>query len=193
MIKSNTDNLTENAYIGKRIRVRRKELDISIRELGRRTELTASFLSQIELGQANASINSLRRIAVELDVTMMYFFKEDPIPNPVIRADKRPKITFANPNVIYELLTPERTQKIEVLLGRLSPCEKDINIARKLEISTEEFIIVLSGALSIGLERGNYKLNPGDSIYFIGEELISISCSSEEETTWISCMTPPGF
>lgn len=193
MIKNNKDNLSENAYIGKRIRARRNEVGISIRELGRRTDLTASFLSQIELGQANASVNSLRRIAVELGVNMMYFFKEAPIPNPVIRADKRPTITFVDPDVTYELLTPERTHKLEVLLGRLNPCEKDINIARKLEISTEELIIVLSGVLNIGLEGGDYELNPGDSIYFKGEDLISISCSSEEETTWISCMTPPGF
>lgn len=193
MIKNNKDNLSENAYIGKRIRARRNEVGISIRELGRRTDLTASFLSQIELGQANASVNSLRRIAVELGVNMMYFFKEAPIPNPVIRADKRPTITFVDPDVTYELLTPERTHKLEVLLGRTNPCVKDINIARKLEISTEELIIVLSGVLNIGLEGGDYELNPGDSIYFKGEDLISISCSSEEETTWISCMTPPGF
>ena len=125
---------------------------------------------------------------------MVYFFKEAPILNPVTRADRRPKISFVDPDVTYELLTPDRAHKLEVLYGRLSPREKSRNIARKLDKATEELIFVLSGVLHVGLVGGDYELNPGDSIYFIGEDLNSLSCGSEdEEVTWISCITPPAF
>lgn len=183
--------MTKEADIGQRIRDRRQELGLSIRELGRRTDLTASFLSQVELGQANTSINSLRKIADALEVSMLFFFVESNDPDPVVRAGERPKITFSDLPVTYELLTPDRSRKLEIFLGRL-PAETG-NIARMLNAQTEECIYVLSGQLAVGLLSGDYLLNPGDSIYFYGEELQTISCGSDEEVRWISCMTPPAF
>ncbi|MEA1977178.1 MAG: XRE family transcriptional regulator [Chloroflexota bacterium] len=183
--------MTEEAYIGQRIRARRTEVGISIRELGRRTDLTASFLSQVELGQTNISISSLRRISEALEVSMLYFFTEVPDPNPVVRADNRPKISFTDPHVSYELLTPDRARKLEMLCGKLRPGSG--NVARRLSISTEECIVVLSGTLEVGLESGEFVLNPGDSIYFNGDDLRKLACGSEEDVNWVSCITPPAF
>ena len=56
---------------------RRETLGVSLRELARRTDLTAAFLSQVERGQANPSIGSLRRIAEALDEKVYYFLSED--------------------------------------------------------------------------------------------------------------------
>ncbi len=183
--------MTEEVNIGQRIRDRRQEMGLSVRELGRRTELTASFLSQVELGQANTSISSLRKIADALEVSMLFFFMQPNDPNPVIRAGERPKITFSDLPVTYELLTPDRSRKLEIFSAHLPP--NSGNIARMLNAQTEECIYVLSGQLVVGLLSGEYLLNPGDSIYFRGEELQAISCGSDEEVRWISCITPPAF
>lgn len=183
--------MSEDAYIGQRIRDRRQELGLSIRELGRRTDLTASFLSQVELGQANTSISSLRKIADALEVSMLFFFAESTHPDPVVRAGERPHIKFKDLPVTYELLTPDRSRKLELFIGHLAP--NSGNIARKLSAQTEECIFVISGELTVGLISGVYMLNPGDSIYFYGEELESLSCESAEEVCWISCITPPAF
>jgi transcriptional regulator with XRE-family HTH domain len=183
--------MPEEAYIGHKIRERRLDLGLSIRELGRRTDLTASFLSQVELGQANTSINSLRKIADALEVPMLFFFTESMHPDPVIRAAERPQITFSDLPVTYELLTPDRSRKMELFCGKLGP--NTGNIARRLNAQTEECIFVLSGQLAVGLLSGEYLLDPGDSIYFYGDELESLSCGSDEEVRWISCITPPAF
>ena len=52
---------------------RRNELNLSLRALAAKTELSAAFLSQIECGKSNPSLNSLQRIAEALHVSLTYF------------------------------------------------------------------------------------------------------------------------
>jgi hypothetical protein len=187
-------------------------VNLTIRELGRRSGLSASFISQVERGKANLSLESLRQIAECLDISMMYFLSENEIARslsveqqpcedadevldvyqPVVRAGCRPKLIFPTSGVSYELLTNDLNRKLEPILGRLSPGTG--NVARRLRKPTEEFIFVLSGSLLIGLDETDYVLKPGDSIYFEGEALQKIACASQsEDVVWISVITPPVF
>jgi transcriptional regulator with XRE-family HTH domain len=197
--------------IGLDVKRRREELDLSIRELARRTGLSASFISQLEHGKTQASLESLRLIAEELGVNMGFFFSDtDPLTNlaaaeeqhcndpaptsytPVVHAGCRPKLYFPDSGVTYELLINELNREMEAILGRISPGTG--NVARQLRQPTEEFIFVISGKMRLVLEEQEYILSPGDSIYFEGESLREISCASEDEdTTWISVITPPAF
>jgi transcriptional regulator with XRE-family HTH domain len=192
--------------IGRLVKQRRLELDMTIRELGRRTGLSASFISQLEREKVNVSLLSLRLIAENLNVSIMYFFSEgqaeslpsdrpehDPVKyDPVVRAESRPKMIFPDSGVSYQVLTRDLSRKMEAFSGRLAPGTE--NVARRLHIPTEEFIIVLSGALLVGLQRGEYILNPGDTIYFYGSDLVQLSCASEDEdAVWVSVITPPAF
>ena len=52
---------------------RRNELNLSLRALAEKTDLSAAFLSQIECGKSNPSLNSLQRIAEALQVSLSYF------------------------------------------------------------------------------------------------------------------------
>ncbi len=204
--------VSSDTNIGARIKKRRKQLELSLRELAKRADLTASFLSQVERGKANASIDSLRRIAEALEVSMLYFLAENPkmraaaTPSdistvedtpevrkydPVVRADARPKLILSHSGVTYELLTPDLANKMEVICGRLSPGAN--NVARPLREPTEEWIYVLSGALLIELNDDTHILNPGDAIYFEGRALQRLTCASDKEVVWISVITPPVF
>ncbi len=180
--------------IGVLIKNRRHQLGFSLRELARITGLTASFLSQVECGRANTSINSLRNIAEALSVPMLYFLAERAEHSPVVRADKRLKLILPDSEASYELLMPDIARKMEAICGRIKPGSG--NVARPLRESTEEFIFVLSGKLCVELDTGEYLLNPGDSIYFEGFSLKGLSCASgdeNEEVHWISVITPPVF
>lgn len=199
---------------GKQLKKLRKERGLSLREVARRTELTASFLSQVEHGTSNVSIDSLRRIAEAMDVPMMHFLEEppvdiedinehiEPVPcqdedrtkaySPVVRAGCRPRLILPPSGLEYQLLVPNLSTKLEAVIGRASPGTG--NIARKLRSETEEFIYVLSGEISIGLDEDEYILRPGDSITFRGDQLTKIACASvDREASWISVITPPIF
>ena len=194
--------------IGEQIKQRRLEMGLTGRELARRTGLSPSFISQLERGKTKVSLETLRLIAEQLDVSLLHFLSEEPpafaapsdmetapfpkIREAVVRVEHRPQLTFPDAGVTYELLARDLSRKMEAMCGRLAPGTG--NVARRLRVPTEEFIYVLSGSLVIGLRSGEYQLNPGDTISFEGADLVRLSCASEDEdAVWISVITPPAF
>ena len=174
--------------LGNRIKERRNELGLSLRDLAAKTELTASFISQVERGQTNPSLDSLRRIAEALQVSVLHFLPDTAQSSnnqpdtlkylPVVRSGQRPKLILPVSGVSYELLTSDLSSKMEAFCGRLASGTG--NVARRLREPTEEFIYVLAGSLSIGLNTGEYVLEPGDSIYFEGTQLQKLECASTD-------------
>jgi len=196
-------------HLGSRLKQRRQQFGISLRELARRTDLTASFLSQVERGKTSVSLDSLRRIAEVLEVPMLYFLSDQEAHNhdmpkpadhsstiseytPVVRASARPRLILPLSGVVYEKLIPDLGRKMEAFLGQLAPGTG--NVARRLRKPTEEFIFVLSGVLLVELSYGKYILQCGDSIYFEGDTLQRLECASQDEdVSWISVITPAVF
>ena len=62
---------------GENIRIAREAAGISVRELSRRIEVSASHVSQVERGLASFSVPTLYRVAQELGISMDSLF-EDP-------------------------------------------------------------------------------------------------------------------
>ncbi|BAL98106.1 MULTISPECIES: helix-turn-helix domain-containing protein [Caldilinea] len=184
-----------HSSFGSRIRARRKELGLSLEDLAQRTGLTASFLSLVERGMSNPSLESLRHIAEALGVPPFYFSHEpDPTPpmlqNPVVRAGERIQITFPPGDVTSELLVPNLRNRLEVFITHVKPSAG--NIARPPPLETEECLLVLKGKVRVVLNDQEYVLSEGDSIYIHGYALREIS-AVEEETVFLSAITPPIF
>lgn len=205
--------MTIESSVGSRLKHRRETIEISLRKLAQMTDLSASFLSQVERGKANLSLKSLEKIASALEVSLLYFLSEDslhapsntPAPesaskdtpqnfeyDPVIRANCRSKLILPVSGVTYELLAPNLGQKMVAITGQLSPGTD--NVARRLREPTEEFIYVFSGILLVELDSGELYLNPNDSIYFDGNSLRKLACASEDQdAVWLSVITPAVF
>ena len=77
--------------IGEKIKELRKEKGLSIAELANRSELSQGLISQIERNMVTPSIVSLWKIAQSLQVSVGYFFDEEPkdITNPVVKKNQR--------------------------------------------------------------------------------------------------------
>lgn len=60
--------------IGETIRTLRKERGLTLKQMARRTRLSVSLLSQIERAESSASIGSLYRTAIALDVRIQDLF-----------------------------------------------------------------------------------------------------------------------
>ena len=177
--------------LGQRLKKRRSELGFSLRELAGQTDLTAAFLSQVERGVSNPSLNSLQSIAGALGVPLLYFLEEKEDRSPVVRKNERAQIDLDESNISYEMLSPDLLGKFEAIQGTLKPCAE--NIVRKLPVETEELILVLKGSLFVGLVDGEFILNAGDTITFEGKDIVKLSCASGGEVQWISVITPPVF
>jgi transcriptional regulator with XRE-family HTH domain len=60
--------------IGDTIRNRRKEKNLTLKQMSRRTGLSVSLLSQIERAESSASISSLYKVAIALESRIQDLF-----------------------------------------------------------------------------------------------------------------------
>ena len=79
--------------IGEKLKALRESQRLSLRDLGEKVDLSASFLSQLELGQVSPSIASIENIANVLNVHITHFF-DDPkkTDSVVMRRNERRRI-----------------------------------------------------------------------------------------------------
>lgn len=181
-----------NMTIGEKIKKRRLELNLTLRDLAQKTQLTPAFLSQLENGKTNTSLNSLQRISDALCIPMMHFLTNSAQRSPLVKAENRSLLDLDDHRVIYQLLCPSLDGKMEALLGQVTNACGE-NICRQLPVETEEFIFVLEGLLIVELNQTRYELRTGDSIYFNGRDLTYLASGCEGVTRWISVITPPVF
>lgn len=59
-----------NASVGENVRRERQRAGVSLRDLARRVGVSPAFLSQFELGQSQAAVNTLFAIATELNLSI---------------------------------------------------------------------------------------------------------------------------
>jgi DNA-binding NtrC family response regulator len=64
-----------NTEVGRCIRGKRHELDLTLKQLANRTGLSVSLISQIELGKSAASMSTMHKLAAALGVRMTFFFE----------------------------------------------------------------------------------------------------------------------
>lgn len=74
LLRSPEENL--HRVIGETIRGLRKDRNLTLKQMARRTGLSVSLLSQIERAESSASISSLYKIATALDVRIQDLFGE---------------------------------------------------------------------------------------------------------------------
>ena len=101
--------------LGERIRERRDELDLSLRELAKRLKLSAPFISDVEFGRRFPSDDKLELIARELKLTVEELKDLDPRP-PIdqIRrmTEQDPNYALAFRTLINNKVTPEELIKL---------------------------------------------------------------------------------
>ena len=175
--------------IGQRIRDRRNELNLSLRDLGEKTDLTASFLSQVENDLTSPSISSLQRIANALHIPMFAFLDDDSQTEQVVRDGDRKKLGFPEPHLTYELLTNDLHRQMAAFMVCLKAGE--MHKAQPLIRPTEEIMYVLQGELTINIGERIYCLLPGDSLHYEGAQLRSFSAGEKEDLRVLCVITPP--
>lgn len=140
------------SIIGSTIRQIRKQQLMTLKQLAEETGFTISFLSQVERGKCNATLESLRKISDALKVSPSVFFEQT---TSVVK-DTLP--------FYYEnLASPIGMATFQPMLVTLQPNQQDCNEFTHLGY---EFIYVLEGELTYSLEEQKGILNVGESIMF---------------------------
>ncbi len=151
--------------VGGRLRELRTERGLSIRELARKSSLSANALSMIERGKTSPSVSTLYKLADALGIPITSFFGGEEKRDSVVfvKADERTRIPFQRG--IWEGLGGEN------FIGRVEPfvltLESGATSGPYTMVHTgHEFVICLRGELEYQVEDKYYNLEAGDSLMF---------------------------
>jgi transcriptional regulator with XRE-family HTH domain len=150
--------------LGPAVRRLRERQKLSLRALAETTGFSASFLSQVENGQASPSIASMERIAKALGVTLPEFFAEAQADSgDVTRADARPMLRSQWSRAQIEALAAGgKGHRLAPVLITLDPGGSS---GKKAYASAgEEFAIVQEGDVQLMLDDVERTLGPGDAV-----------------------------
>lgn len=183
------DGKTNVGYV---IHELRKAKGLSVKDLAQASNISSSMLSQLERGNANPSINTLREIAAVLEVPLFRLFMEDTNgTDMVVRADSRRRVQMNSGSISYELLTPDLNGDIEFATLTLSSGERSSMVS--LSHRGEEVSYVEQGSLLVHVESHTIELNKGDSIRIPANAKHYWENISSADATVIFAITPPSF
>jgi transcriptional regulator with XRE-family HTH domain len=149
--------------IGPKLKAARLRRGLSLRALGEATGFSASFLSQVELGQSSPSLGSLGRIAQVLGVSLPSLLTEpgDP-PGPVVRRGA-PRLKSQWSRATVRSLVPAGMEdRVDAVLVTLEPGGRS---GRAVGAATGmQFIYCLRGGVRLTLDETLHEIGEGDSV-----------------------------
>jgi transcriptional regulator with XRE-family HTH domain len=164
--------------VGQQLRAAREAKSLSLRELARRLDISASALSQIETGKSLPSVKTLYAIVSELGLSLDGLFapgaesegwrprsSTEAPGSPVQRADSRASLRLDS-GVKWDRLTSGHDQDVDFYLSTYDVHGSSSSSGDLVRHSGREYGLVLSGRLEVTVGFEKYSLEPGDSISF---------------------------
>lgn len=154
--------------IGGKIRTLRKQKGLTLKEVAEKTNLSISFLSQVEHSKSSTTLESLKKIAEAFEVNPSFFFTEEAAISKSKSSIKRSTLhenNLSTTQFIYKDLSGNLdNQLFNPILVTLNPGESK---GKPFSHQGQEFLYILEGTLTITLEDEEYTLNPSDCIHFV--------------------------
>ena len=173
----------DQKVIGERIRALRLKRSMGLIELGTRTGLSASFLSQLETGRVVPTLRNLARIALVFEKDLSWFFHDDKaVDFRILRRgdrvrlilDRKDASRFISENL--GVLVPDRN--IVPCLAEFYPRSEACEFTPKI-FTGQEFVYIIEGALWINTPREHHLLEAGDVAWIDGSTKRQYECSGE--------------
>ncbi|HSM25244.1 MAG TPA: cupin domain-containing protein [Anaerolineaceae bacterium] len=156
--------------VGTRLKELREARHISMRELARRSELSANALSMIERNLTSPSVSTLNKLASALEIPITAFFRTIPEKQKIVflKATERNRVPFNKG--LWEGLGGEYFQgRIEAFMLTLETGGS--SGPHGMLHSGHEFVFCLRGNLIYEVEDKKYYLEAGDSLIFSSQLL----------------------
>jgi transcriptional regulator with XRE-family HTH domain len=170
--------------VGQKLRARREEHGLSLRELARRLGISPSALSQIETGKSRPSVSTLYAIVTELEMSLDELFggagpaatraKRSPKPEAESSDSERRSVQRSGTRSVIDLESGVRWER---LTATPDPDTDFLYVVYEVGGSSSqgdgfirhagrEYGLILSGTLEVTVGFDTFELGPGDSVSF---------------------------
>jgi XRE family transcriptional regulator, regulator of sulfur utilization len=157
-----------NGALGDRVRSLREAMDLSLRDLADRSEVSAPMLSQVERGETSPTLAVAEKIAAGLELTLSQLLRLDETKHVVVvrRGDRRTRRRRGH--TVEELSPPLPGQRADVSVHTLAPgaATGGPDDPPMHEPGSRETAVVLNGAVELFIDGARNRLAEGDSVTF---------------------------
>jgi len=178
--------------LGTYIRELRLKRNMSLRSLAAQSDVSVSFLSQVERGTASPSIASLMRIAKSLDQTIGSLF-ENPSNSRLVRAGEGPRLVHPQREWEEELLSPRDFTRLQVIRSTLVARGSTGPELLSYGGASETSMIVESGAISVTLGTEEFTLATGDCLSYDASIPHRIVNATDTPSVIMFVSSPPSY
>jgi transcriptional regulator with XRE-family HTH domain len=149
--------------LGTRLRLRRQELGLTLKEVADRAGLSVGFISQIERDITIPSLTSLINVCRVLNSQVGDFLQQPSGDSPVTRHDQRPIYALGSNAITYERLSASFPGNVlRSVIFHEPPGFRSEPMAHE----GEEIFFILEGELTIEIDGERTILQAGDSVHF---------------------------
>src|SRR5687767_2485113 len=163
-----TSVTTENGALGPRVNALRYSLGLSLRELSERSGVSAPMLSQVERGETSPTLSVAGRIAAGLDLSLSQLLRLDETGHVVVVRAGDGRSRKRGGHAVDELTPSLPGQRADVSRHSLAPGASTggPDDPPMHEPGARETTLVLSGELTLLIDREEHTLRAGDSVTF---------------------------
>lgn len=177
-VRSQADAGAAAEPLAVRLRKRRQELGLTLKEVADRSGLSVGFISQIERDITMPSITSLIAVARVLEVHVSDFLAQPKATAPTTRHDQRLHYAVGSSSVTYERLSSSFPGNV---LRSVLIHEPPGYRSEPFSHEGEEMFFMVDGSITVELEGERFVLDKGDSLHFQ---------SSRVHSTWNHTLQP---
>jgi transcriptional regulator with XRE-family HTH domain len=177
--------------LGKRMQDLRRRRGLSTGELAARVQVTSGFISQLEHGKTDPSLQTLQRVAAALQVPLSYLLLDEETKPQVVRKGERNVIHVGTGGVRASILSPLPSRNLELVFLELPPGNASWTKLRFHD--GHECHLVVQGKVRAHHGDDAYLLEEGDSIFWDGTAPRRLENVSNEVAQVVMALTPPAF
>ncbi len=172
-----------NVQIGNIIKLARKKNKITLHELSDRTGLSISYLSLMERGLNDPTLENLNKVCFALNLTLSDLITQAEVSAAVIIHPEERETIFKNEGYLYQIAFND-TRKMNCVFMTIDNNELHVSNAHV----NDEIGYVVKGSIMLEIEGVQYEANAQDCIYIEAGKNHSYRKTSEEEcvTVWFN-------
>ena len=181
--------------IGKRIRQLRKEKDMTLEELSKKSGVALATLSRMENDKMTGTLKSHTNICKALGASIADLYREVEDESKTVERVSKGKRTehFVHAQKAkYELLVSKAMDKkimplmIKIESGGSTHAEQN-------KPGVEKFLYIIIGTIDVNIGDSSYTLKRGDSLYFDASLPHDFKNTSKTEAEAICIISPPAL
>lgn len=186
--------LDPEAAIGEQLRELRQLKKLTLKEVAEKAGISVGYLSQLERNHSRLPIAVLKKISDAMGVHMNWFFQQQAVGDAserdiVVRAGNRRRMSFTGLGISEELLSPNLSGPLELLLSSIEPGADSEDYSH----DGAEAGLVLSGRLELWVSGRHFSLDEGDSFAFKSTEVHRCANPGSTATRVLWVITPPHY